>query len=233
MSEGDPAQRRPPPTAGRIIDVTVGIGEGSLVWPGDPRVAVEPWTLTSRGEPANVSELRLGSHTGTHVDPPAHFLDGGLTVDRLPLDVLVGPAAVVDLRGVAGPVGVSDLEALSLAAGVERLLVRTDNSSLWSEVPARFPDDYVSVSPAAARWLVDWGVRLVGVDFLSIEPLGESGFPVHRTLLEAGVVLVEGLDLSGAPAGEYGLVCLPLKVVDGDGAPARCVLVEPERRAGA
>ena len=211
---------------GRVIDLTLGIHAGLPGWPGDPPVALTPWTRLDRGDEANVSELRLGTHAGTHVDPPAHFLDGAATVDHLALDVLVGPATVVDLSAVAGPVDVADLEAASLAPGVRRLLLRTANSSLWHRSPVRFPDRYVALTPAAARWLVARGVLLVGFDFLSVESPAADGYPVHRALLGAGVVLVEGLDLSEAPAGDYLLACLPLKVVGGDGAPARCVLVE-------
>lgn len=215
----------PAPRPGRVIDLTLGIEHGGLVWPGDPPVEVEPWARLADGDPANVSALRLGSHTGTHVDPPAHFLAGGATVDHLPLDVLVGPATVVDLRGVAGLVEERHLDAAFPPGPVDRALLRTDNSARWAERPATVPDDYVALSEGAARWLVERGVRLVGFDFLSVDAAGAARFPVHRTLLSAGVVLVEGLDLSGAGAGDYLLACLPLKLVGGDGAPARCVLV--------
>lgn len=211
---------------GRVIDVTIGVQEGMLVWPDDPPVVIQPWALTARGDPANVSELRLGSHTGTHVDPPAHFADHAVTVDQLDLDVLVGPATVVDVSGGLRSIEVEDLEALSLPATVERLIFKTDNSSFWPPNPTSFPDHYVSLSAEGARWLVDRGIRLVAIDFLSIEPAGEGDFPVHRALLGAGVILVEGLDLSEVTAGEYIFVCLPLKLVGGDGAPARCVLIE-------
>lgn len=214
-------------TGGRVIDITLGIEAGMLVWPDDPPVTVEPAARISRGDPANVSALALGTHTGTHVDPPAHFLEGGATVDRLSLDVLVGPATVVDLRGIPGPLQPADLDARAIPSSVRRLLLKTDNSAVWSGNPVRMPDHYVSLSLAGARWLADRGIRLVGADFLSIEPPSEDGYPVHRALLEAGIVLVEGLDLSHVVAGEYVLACLPLKVIGGDGAPARCVLMQP------
>ncbi|MGH9154172.1 MAG: cyclase family protein [Acidimicrobiales bacterium] len=209
-----------------VIDLTLGIAPGTLVWPGDPGVEVEPWASLDAGDQAAVSALRLGSHTGTHVDPPAHLLPGEDTVDRLPLDLLVGPATVVDLRGVAGPVEARHLEEAFPAAPVRRALLRTDNSVLWSPPPASVPEDYVALTGAAARWLVDRGVGLVGFDFLSIDAPGAGDLPVHRVLLSAGVVLVEGLDLSAAEPGDGLLACLPLKLVGGDGAPARCVLVE-------
>jgi arylformamidase len=210
----------------RVIDVSLPIDPDLLVWPGNPGVAITPTSRISRGDSSNVSEVRLGSHTGTHVDPPSHFLDGGTTAHDLPLDVMIGETTVADLRGVAGPIGPGELADLSLSEDVTRLLLRTDNSALWAGDPRRFPDEYVCLSPDGARWLVDHGIRLIGIDFLSIEARGAPGHPTHRTLLEAGVVILEGLDLSGVEPGTYTLVCLPLKIVGGDGAPTRAVLLE-------
>lgn len=211
----------------RIIDVTLGIAPDMLVWPGDPGVEVLPQQRMARGDAANVSELRIGTHTGTHVDPPVHFVEGAGGIDQVALDVLVGEAVVADLRGNAGPLAASALEALDLPAGVIRLLLRTDNSELWRRSrPAEFPSDYTSVGLDAAGWLVERGVRLIGVDFLSIEQRGAPGHPVHRTLLENGVVIVEGLDLGAVDPGLYRLVCLPLLIVEGDGGPARALLIE-------
>jgi arylformamidase len=211
--------------ARRIIDISLGIEPGMPVWPDDPPVELESAGAVAAGDPANVSALRLGTHTGTHVDPPAHFFDGGRTVDQLDLDVLVGPATVLDLSGTAGPIGPAELGGAGLADTVERVLLRTDNSDLWRRRPLLMPERYVTLSPAGARWLVDRGVRLVGADFLSVESPIDGRYPVHELLLGAGVVLVEGLDLSAAPAGDYLLACLPLKVTGGDGAPARAVLL--------
>jgi arylformamidase len=210
----------------RLIDVSLKVGPDLLVWPGNPGVIIEPTSRISRGDSSNVSEVRLGSHTGTHVDPPSHFLDDGATADDLPLDVMVGKAAVADLRGMAGPIGPEELAGLSLSGEVTRLLLRTDNSALWASGPRTFPDEYVCLSPDGARWVVDHGIGLIGIDFLSIEVRGAPGHPTHRTLLEAGVVILEGLDLSGVEPGEYTLVCFPLKIAGGDGAPARAVLLE-------
>ena len=215
---------------GRIIDITVGIDTGMPVWPGDPVVVVSPAALVADGEPANVSELRLGTHTGTHVDPPAHLLDGSATVDELDLEALVGPATVVDLCGTAGPIGPAELDAAGLPPTAPRVLLKTDNSATWARRPRRMPDHPVVVSVEGAEWLLRRGVRLVGADSLSIEAAVESdagapSYPVHELLLGAGVVLVEGLDLSGAVAGDHLLACLPLKIVGGDGAPARAVLL--------
>jgi arylformamidase len=195
-----------------IIDISRPIGPDTPVWPGDPPVLVEPVARVRDGDAADVSRLVLGTHTGTHVDPPAHFFPGAVTVDALPLDVLVGPAIVADLTA-GGPIDDRVLESLALPTGTTRLLLKTLG-------------DAGAVTPDGARWLVDRGVNLVGADTLSIEP-GTVDYPVHRILLGAGVVIVEGLDLSAADAGTYELVCLPLRIAGGDGAPARAVLIGP------
>lgn len=210
----------------RIIDVSLPVGPDLLVWPGDPQLEILPRLRLSAGDSANVSELRLGTHTGTHVDPPLHFIDGALGVDQIPAEALVGQAVVADFRGVAGPIGVQELEALSLRQGSARLLLKTDNSSLWRSMPMEFPEEYTSLSAAGAKWIVERDIRLVGIDFLSIEQRGAPGHPTHRTLLENGVVIVEGLNLGGIEPGEYTLVCLPLRLVGGDGGPARAILIE-------
>jgi arylformamidase len=206
-----------------IIDISRPIGPDTPVWPGDPPVVVEPVARLEAGDPADVSRLALGTHTGTHVDPPAHFIPGGATVDVLALDVLVGPAIVADVNA-AGPVDRAALESLSLPDGTTRLLLKTgaDSGALTAD---------------GAQWLVDRGVSLVGADTLSIEPESlcpgvrgcppEEQYPVHRTLLGAGVVIVEGLDLRAVTPGPYQLVCLPLRIAGGDGAPARAVLIRP------
>lgn len=210
----------------RLIDVSLKVGPDLLVWPDNPGVAVTPTSRISRGDSSNVSEIRLGSHTGTHVDPPSHFLDEGATAENLPLDVMMGEATVADLRGTSGPIGPDELAGLSLREETTRLLLRTDNSAIWAADPRAFPRDYVSLSQYGAQWVVDNGIRLIGIDFLSIEARGAPGHPTHRTLLEAGVVILEGLDLSGVEPGEYTLVCFPLKIAGGDGAPTRAILLE-------
>jgi arylformamidase len=208
-----------------IIDVSLGIDPGMLTWPGDPPVEVDPAKRLAKGDPANVSELRLGSHTGTHVDPPFHFIDGAATIEALDLAVLVGEAVVADLRGAGDTIGPGELDALGLPSGTERVLFRTPNSLLWHQTPVRFPDSYTALTPDGALWCVERGIRLVGTDFLSIEQRGAPGHPTHVTLLRAGVIIVEGLDLSAVSPGVYDLIVLPLKIVGGDGAPARAVLI--------
>jgi arylformamidase len=165
----------------------------------------------------------MGAHTGTHVDAPCHFILGGTGVDTLDLNVLVGPALVVEALGAA-VVTAETLAGLPIPAGSERVLLRTRNSDLWARGAREFAEDFIGVSEDGARWLIEHGVRLVGVDYLSVAPFGQSA-PTHQALLHAGVVVVEGLDLSGIAPGVYHLVCLPLKIVDGDGAPARAILI--------
>jgi len=207
-----------------IYDVSLGIGPDMLTWPGDPPVEVDPAKRLAKGDPANVSELRLGTHTGTHVDPPFHFIDGGRTAEALDLTVLVGPALVADLRHAGPSITPVELDALALPDGTERILFRTPNSELWGRTPVRFPDTYTALTPDGARWCIDRGIRLVGTDFLSIERKGAPGHPTHVTLLEAGVIILEGIDLSAVEPGAYELSVLPLKILGGDGAPARAIL---------
>ena len=208
----------------RTIDVSLRISPSMLTWPNDPGVELTPQQRIARGDAANVSQLTLGTHTGTHVDPPFHFVDGAAAVDELSPDVLIGDAVVVDARGRAGELTPHDMDALRVPRDAQRVLLRTDNSELWTRDHVEFPDTYTCLSPDAAQWVVDRGIRLIGVDFLSVERKGAPGHPTHVTLLRAGVVIVEGLDLSNVEPGAYRLVCLPLKIAGGDGAPARAVL---------
>jgi arylformamidase len=202
------------------IDVSVPVRTGMIVYDGDPVVRIERVMDVAAGDLANLSRMELGTHTGTHVDAPLHFIDGAAGADRLPLDALVGPAVVVDARGASGDIDAAALAALEVPA-TERLLLRTRNGDLWER--DGFTSDYVGVAEDAAHELVAMGVRLVGIDYLSIAPSGDPA-PTHRVLLEAGVVVVEGLDLRSAPAGRYDLICLPLRLEGADGAPARALL---------
>lgn len=192
------------------------------VWPGDPPVTI----IRAEGLPA-VSQLSLGTHTGTHVDPPAHFLAGATTIDRLPLAALIGPAWVAHIART-GAITAEALAAATIPPGTERLLLRTPNSDTTGTV---FDPGYVALTDDAAEWLLARGVRLIGIDGPSIEPFNAPDAPAHHRLLGAGVVIVEGLALGGIAPGPYELICLPLRIADGDGAPARAVLrrMEEER----
>lgn len=210
----------------RVIDVSLPIGPDLVVWPGDPEVEVTRRVSIAAGDAANVSEIRMGTHTGTHVDPPLHFIEGGKGIDAVPVTTLVGPAVVADLRDWSKPIGPEELDRLDLPAGTERLLLRTANSELWRHLPIDFPDEYAHLTLEAARWIVERGILLVGVDFLSVERKGAEGHPVHVELLSNDVVIVEGLDLGDVEPGRYTLAALPLRITGGDGGPARVVLIE-------
>jgi arylformamidase len=205
-------------------DVSVLIQPDLAPFPGNPPPAVVPILRRADGAAADVSELHIGTHTGTHVDAPSHLLDGGATADRLALEVLVGEAWVLDTRRGSGHVDALALRVSWPEGRVKRLLLRTRNSDHWGMASAPYPTDYVGVLPDAARLLVDRGVRLVGTDGLSIEPFDTPGRPTHRLLLEAGVVIVEGLDLRDVEPARYTLVCLPLRLLGADGSPARAIL---------
>jgi arylformamidase len=214
------------PLAGRIYDASLPILSGGLVFPGDPRIRISAHRSIARGDPANVSVLRLGSHTGTHVDAPKHFVPDGGSADTIPLERLVGPAVVLDFPEDVTEIGAAQLRAHGLR-GSRRVLLRTRNSILLSH--PRFTPEYVSLAPDGAEYLLEHGVELVGIDYLSIERFDTTDYPVHRLLLEREVVIVEGLDLSAVPGGAYQLVCLPLRLPGLDGAPARAVLIAQPR----
>lgn len=209
---------------GRIIDISVAISPDLPVWSGDPPVRMEATSRVSLGDGANVSRLEIGTHTGTHVDPPYHFLADGATVDRLSLVSLVGPCWVCDLTAIDRNITGADLDRAGVPEGTSRLLLRTRNSARWSAEPSPFVEDFLALEADAARWVVDRGIALIGIDYLSIEPFAGSG-DTHAILLGAGVIPVEGLNLSGVDAGPYTLVCLPLLIAGGDGAPCRAILI--------
>jgi arylformamidase len=207
-----------------IHDITLPVSPGMPVWPGDPPLVLEQLESMDAGAHANVSRLDCSVHTGTHVDAPHHFLNNGRTVESLPLDVLIGPVQVVAISSGAELVTASVLESASIPHGTTRLLLKTRNSDIWQRGEERFQENFVAVSSDGAEWLVAHGVRLVGVDYLSVAPFKNSG-PTHHILLKAGMVILEGVDLSAVEPGVYDLYCLPLKLVGSDGAPARAILV--------
>ena len=204
----------------KLLDVTVPLRQGIPTFPGNPEFAFEPIKRIADGGSSNVSRLVLGTHTGTHVDAPKHFIETGAGVDELPLNLLIGRARVVDINK-RGPITPEDLAAAGLREDL-RVLLRTPNSALWNS--AVFHEDYAHLTEGAARYLVEQGVKLVGIDYLSIEQFKKPGAPAHRALLSSGVIIIEGLNLAEAEAGMYELYCLPLPVTGGDGAPARVVL---------
>jgi arylformamidase len=204
----------------RIYDVSVPLSPTLVGYPGDPAVEITPVAQLAWGDAANVSRLTMSSHSGTHIDAPRHFFAAGIPVDTLDLHVLIGPVRVYTFPN-ATHITAADLQSLSFA-GIQRVLFKTTNSQFWAR--PSFQTNYVALLPSAADFLVQQGIQLVGIDYLSIDAAEEQDFPVHRILLGAGIVILEGLDLREVPAGDYELIALPLRLRDGDGAPARVIL---------
>lgn len=205
----------------KVYDVTVPLSNEVPVYPGDPPVEIRRTLNLDAGDVANVSRLSCGSHVATHVDPPLHFVAGARSLDALSLDVLIGTARVVDV-GEVDAIDSQVLAGLDLD-GATRVLFKTRNSRLWTG-EHEFDRDFVYIAADAARDLVARGVRLVGIDYLSVEKFNFDKPETHLALLENDVVIVEGLDLHEVPPGDYELICLPIKIKDGDGGPARVIL---------
>lgn len=209
----------------KIFDVTVPISEDVPIYTGDSGVTIESFAALERGDSANVSRMCFGVHTGTHVDAPNHFIEGTRRVDELELEKMIGPCRVVE---VPDDVMLIEPEHLGPLDGVERVVFRTRNSAFWNHPEAGFRTNFTAISAATARLLADAEIKLVGIDYLSIEAFGSWDHPVHLALLEKEIVILEGLDLRGIEPGDYEIACLPLKFIGGtgDGAPARTVLVK-------
>lgn len=208
----------------RIYDITAEIHPGMPSFPGDPPISIRPTHQLAKGDAYNLSEMSMGTHAGTHIDPPRHFLPGGITADHVSLEALNGPCRVVHVPDPHHEVSTGDLKGV--LHGVERVLFRTHNSARWAKGEGFFPD-YVALAPETAEYLASARLRLVGIDSQSIERDPTDQYPVHHTLLESGCLILEGLRLADVPAGEYELRCLPLRIRDGDGAPCRAVLIAP------
>ncbi len=207
----------------RIYDVSVPLSSRTPKYPGDPEIKITQLQNLLSGDSANLSAINFGAHSGTHVDAPAHFIQGATRVDSLSLDVLVGEVLLVEVPSSVSAIDAALIMSLDLA-GTRRVLFKTRNSDFWNET--EFHSDYTAIDPGAGQKLVELGVELIGIDYLSIEKFGSANFETHHILLERGVVIIEGLDLSKVPAGRYELICLPLKLAEGagDGAPARAIL---------
>jgi arylformamidase len=211
-----------------IYDISLAITPSLPVWPGDPPVLLSQPSHLDRGDVCTITRLDISAHSGTHLDAPAHFIPQGATVETLSLDVLIGPCWVAAITA-PGHITAEMLAALAIPPDVTRLLLKTRNSHLWAQGIDRFAEDFVAIAADGARWLVDRGVKLVGVDYLSVGSF-DDGVPTHQILLGAGIIAVEGLDLSAVAAGAYQLICLPLKIAGADGAPARAVLIRQQKR---
>lgn len=207
-----------------IYDISIPLRRDMPVWPGDPAFESQPIAVIGPGSHANVSHLHMASHTGTHIDPPFHFLADGGTMDDVPLEMLIGPADVVAFKDVTA-IDAKALAQAAIPADCQRLLFKTTNSGYWQRRENQFHRDYIGLLPDGAQWLVERGIGLVGADYLGVHRF-DSAVPVHHTLLGAGIVIVEGLNLYEIEPGRYQFVCLPLKLEGGDGAPARAVLID-------
>ena len=208
-----------------IYDVSVPLSADLPTYPGDPGIQISNWLSLENNDAANVSLLHFGAHTGTHIDAPAHFIKGAGKIESLSLEVLIGPVLVVQVPGDMRQID-EEFVIQNCSKAPERILFKTRNSAFWGEHASEFRQDFTFLSTAAAIRLVDNGVRLVGIDYLSIEEFGSKDHQTHLALLSHGVVIVEGLSLEQVPPGEYELICLPLRIRGGhgDGAPARVVL---------
>jgi len=217
----------------KIIDITVPLTIEMPIWPGCKGIWITHIMRLENGDSSNVSRLDINLHTGTHVDAPRHFLQNGKTVEHLPLDVLVGPSYVAHLPD-ATDVTPRNLTDLNLPSGIKRLLLRTRNSELWAAGTIEFREDFAALTHEAAQWIVDKGIKLIGVDYLSVQRSSDDS-RTHQILLGADTVVLEGLNLSNVKAGFYELICLPLRIVGAEAAPARAILrqiTEPSTTGG-
>jgi arylformamidase len=207
----------------KIYDITFPISELTPVYEGDPTVKIDVCAQIAKGDAANVTQLCFGAHTSTHVDAPNHFIDGTRKVHELELEKLIGDCRIIELEKNVTAITAEHVKNLE---NVERILFKTRNSEFWNEPEKGFRQDFTYIETEAARVLVEKGIKLVGIDYLSVEKFGSEDFATHITFLEKEIVIIEGLDLRAVPAGDYELICLPLKIISqtGDGAPARTIL---------
>lgn len=213
--------------AERFIDISVSLRPDLPVWPDDPAVKLEPMSRIAHGDLVNVTGIGIGTHTGTHIDAPWHFIDDGKTLESITPDRLVGPCFVADLTSTADHLSAADFENAGIPENTTRLLVKTKNSDLWRASPSQFSESYAGIAPDGARWLVDNRIDLIGIDYLSVEPFTADG-ETHRIILGAGLIILETIDLGLVDPGHYTLYCLPLRIDGVDGAPARAVLERTE-----
>lgn len=212
------------------IDVSLPIRSGMLHWPSDPPVSIGRVQDMEKGEPANLSRINMGVHSGTHVDAPIHFLPRGKGVDALSLDALIGMARVIEVHADAA-VNSPNLEPHKIRRG-DRILLKTRNSAMRLLRRKTFSENFVHLGADGAEYLVTRGVRTIGIDYLSIGGYKKDGRAVHRRLLGAGILIIESLDLSDVPPGRYEMICLPIRILNGDGAPARILLRPARPRTG-
>lgn len=208
----------------KIIDISVSINDRIPLWPNSSGLCLTRIAKIGRKSAVNETHIEMNAHIGTHIDAPLHFISHGISIDRSPLDIFIGPAVVAYLPNVK-EITVRDLEKLSLPKGVKRVLFKTLNSTLWEKKVKKFKKDYVGLTAGAASWLVKRGVKLVGIDYLSIAKISDA-VAVHKILLGKSVYILESLNLTGVKPGNYELVCLPLRITDSEAAPVRAILIK-------
>jgi arylformamidase len=209
----------------KYYDISLTITSDMVTWPSDPGVILERVKKIEEGAHSNVSKIDMGVHTGTHMDAPIHFVPGATSIERLPLDVLIGEAQVIQLNDSVDIIDADIIQKAGMIEGMERVLFKTRNSGYWARDEKIFYEDFVAISEDGAQYLVDQKVKLVGVDYLSVGPYKNTG-PTHVILLKAGIIAVEGLNLHEIDAGLYTLYCLPIKLGGSDGAPVRAILAK-------
>ena len=204
------------------IDVSLTLKSNMVHWPGDPPFSIERVRKMDKGDTVNLSKITMGAHSGTHVDAPVHFIKGAKGVDRIAIDSLIGPARIIEIAD-ADTIKEKELAGHGIMKG-ERILLRTRNSVNKILYKDTFTEDFVHMEKDAAEFLVACGIKTIGVDYLSVGGYKKNGPDVHKMLLAAGILIIEGLDLTQTLAGHYDMICLPMKILDSDGAPARVIL---------
>jgi arylformamidase len=209
----------------QIYDISLSISEELPTWPGDPTIKIERVQKMENGADANVTHLSMTAHTGTHIDAPYHFLgNDAITIEQIDLNQLVGRAYMLQISDDIELITANVLKNCGIPPRTKRLLIKTRNSDHWKKQDNLFDENFVAISPDGAQYLINRGIKLIGVDYLSVAPYAD-GKPTHKLFLEAGIIIVEGLDLSEITQGRYTLYCLPLKIIGADGSPARAILI--------
>lgn len=208
----------------KLYDISLPISNNLPVWPGDPRVILKMTSSIAGGDQCNITKIQMGVHTGTHIDAPYHFLRDGVATDAIPIETFIGPCLVIEIDSEV-IIEKKDLQKYDMN-GYSRIIIKTRNSEMWTNNISSFEKNFVALGIDAAQYLVAMGTILVGIDYLSIESFHSEGSPVHKLLLRNNISILEGLNLSGVKAGLYGLICIPLKLQNCEGAPARVLLQE-------
>ncbi len=209
----------------KIIDISVDISENMVLWEGDAGVKARRVMTLAKGDAYNLTRLYMSVHQGTHIDAPLHFLENGNSTDHFPLEAMVGPVQVVQVDDSIDLITKTVLERCAIRTDCKRILFKTRNSKYWKNGDRTFHKDYCGINSDGARYLAGLGLRLVGMDYLSVSPMSDLEEP-HRILMRKGVVILETLNLSEVTPGMYNLYCLPLKLVGTEGSPARVILTD-------